>query len=456
MLAAVLTLLIIMGIGVYSGMRIKDVKEFDSGGKSAGAILVAGSIIGTLVGGSSTIGTAELAFKSGLSAWWFTLGASLGCLLLALPLCRPLRDTKGETIQEMIGLEFGDTSRVATSILASLGIMLNIVAQMLAANALLTTMFGLDSWMCAVISIVIMTCYVMFGGMRGTGILGVVKLVLIYCAALVCGFTALHLTGGLGEIAARLPAEQYFNLFARGPFIDLGAGVSVALGVVSTQTYIQAIRSAKSDKAARQGALIGAVMIPPIGILSILVGYFMKLEFPDMSAGQAFPRFLIERLPPVLGGVFLATLLIAIVGTGSGMALGFGKIVTNDIYKRYIRPNADGREQLIVTRAVILLSLVVAAVFTTGNLGSAILTWGFMSMGLRAVVLLVPMLMALYLPGRMRSGFAIAASVLGLAAMLIGNFLSLPFDSLFLGLAVSVAVIVIGLCVGCKPKNESV
>ena len=80
----VLTLLIIMSLGVFSGRRVKNAADFNTGGKSAGALLVAGIITGTLIGGSSTIGTAELGFNFGLSAWWFTLGASLGCLLLAL------------------------------------------------------------------------------------------------------------------------------------------------------------------------------------------------------------------------------------------------------------------------------------------------------------------------------------------------------------------------------------
>jgi SSS family solute:Na+ symporter len=246
----------------------------------------------------------------------------------------------------------------------------------------------------------------------------------------------------------------------------VGAGLSVALGVASTQTYVQAILVAKSDRAARGGALLSAAFIPPIGILSIFVGYHMRAHFPDMAAGQAFPQFLINYLPPALGGVFLATLLIAIVGTGSGMALGFGKIVTNDIYKRYINPNANGKQQLWVTRIVILASLVVSAIFTMGNLSSVILTFGFLSMGLRAVVLLVPMLTALFLPGRMSCRFAIASSVLGLASMLVGEWFNVPFDSLFLGIGVSALVAAVGLAAGrkaaagrqtaqCEPINEN-
>ena len=232
MIAAALTLLIIMAVGVWSGRKVASAEDFDTGGRSAGTIMVAGTTIGTLVGGSSTIGTAELAFTCGLSAWWFTLGAAMGALLLALPYCHPLRATKAETLQEIIGMEYGDGARVASSVLASLGIALNIVAQMLSANALLGAIFGLDGRLCAVIAVVVMGCYIMFGGVRGSGILGLIKLVLLYGAVLVGGFAALRLAGGLGGLTAALPHAQYFSLFSRGVGKDLGAGASVALGVV--------------------------------------------------------------------------------------------------------------------------------------------------------------------------------------------------------------------------------
>ena len=73
------TLIVIVGLSIYSGMH---------GGKGSkaknGAPVVAGLIIGTLVGGSSTVGTAQLAFEYGMSAWWFTLGSGFACLVLAL------------------------------------------------------------------------------------------------------------------------------------------------------------------------------------------------------------------------------------------------------------------------------------------------------------------------------------------------------------------------------------
>ena len=84
LLGAAVALGLITAVGIWSGRQVKSAEDFSGGSAKAGPAVVAGTIIGTLVGGSSTVGTSQLAFSFGLSAWWFTLGSGIGCLLLAL------------------------------------------------------------------------------------------------------------------------------------------------------------------------------------------------------------------------------------------------------------------------------------------------------------------------------------------------------------------------------------
>lgn len=74
-IAAVLALL--CGAGVYSGRKVKSGSDFLTGGGTAGPGLVCGTVLGSLISGQSTIGTVQLAFHFGMSAWWYTLGAGL-------------------------------------------------------------------------------------------------------------------------------------------------------------------------------------------------------------------------------------------------------------------------------------------------------------------------------------------------------------------------------------------
>jgi SSS family solute:Na+ symporter len=63
------TLLLVTIFGIYSGKKVKTSSDFAVGGKKANWPIIAGTIIGTLVGGTSTIGTAQMAYLYGFSAW---------------------------------------------------------------------------------------------------------------------------------------------------------------------------------------------------------------------------------------------------------------------------------------------------------------------------------------------------------------------------------------------------
>ena len=88
-----LVILLIIGVGAYSGKKIKTASDFLTGGGKVSSWIVCGSIMGALVSSQATIGTAQLAFHYGLSAWWFTLGSGIGCLVLALGYTKRMRKT---------------------------------------------------------------------------------------------------------------------------------------------------------------------------------------------------------------------------------------------------------------------------------------------------------------------------------------------------------------------------
>lgn len=322
---------------------------------------------------------------------------------------------------------------------------MNIIAQILAAVALLTSMFKINIITAAIISIALMSAYVIFGGVWGAGLVGVAKLILLYISVMAGGFIAITYGGGLGQFINTFPKFPYFSLFGRGVLIDGAAGFSLLLGVLSTQTYIQAVLSAKTVREAKAGSLISAFLIPPVGIAGIFIGLFMKMNHPNMNPASAFPQFVLNYMNPWLGGIVLATLLVAVVGTGAGLALGISTIFTKDIYKNYINKKADDDKLLNVSRGVIVVSLALALLFITGNAKSLILKWSFMSMGLRGATVFGPLCAALFMQGKVKKSFAIASMILSPLSVLIGKII-LPtnIDPLFLGVLISFLLILSG------------
>lgn len=485
------TILLIIGIGIYSGRKVQSAADFSSGGSKAGAWIVCGAIMGTLVSGQATIGTAQLAFNFGMSAWWFTLGSGIGCLILAIGFAVPYRKSGCSTLLQIVSQEYGHKAESLGSIFCSIGIFISVVAQVLSATALLITIFPINHLAAALVSIVLMAFYVIFGGMWGAGMGGVAKLILLYVSSIVGGVLVFGLAHGLGGVMETLQTllagtplgeisglsdnaavhSRFTSLVARGVSKDIGSALSLLLGVLSTQTYAQAIWSGKSHSAARKGALLSALLIPPIGIACILIGLYMRghcitadevaalqamgQTVPDglihiESTSQVFPVFVVNFMPKLLGGIVLGTLFITVVGGGSGLALGMASILVTDIFARKSEKVKESRTNLLVTRATIMVILVIAAAVAILVPGAMINDFGFLSMGLRGAVVFLPMCGGLWFKGKISSRFALASVIAGPVAVLAGKLLGLPFDPLFLGMAVCLVIMAAGLVSGKK------
>lgn len=467
-----LTLASMAAVGLWSGRKVKTSSDFSVGGRRAGPTVVAGTIMGTLVGGASTVGTAQLAFQVGLSAWWFTLGAGLGCLALALFFAVPVRRGGAETVSQIVASEYGPLSKIVSGLSLSLGIFLNIVAQILAGVALLGSLFGLGPGAAAAATAVCMGSFVLSGGLWGAGASGTAKTFILYISVAAGGAIGYSLSGGLQGLRGAFPVHPWFSLFGRGFATDASAGFSLIVGVLSTQTYLQALLSARDDKAAVRGSLAGAFLIPPIGLAGVVIGLFMRLNHPGISPSSAFPSFVLGYLPPWLGGIVLASLFIAVLGTGSGLALGIGVILSKDFYAPRLRTQrlgakageaepgalaaAGDRKVLRFSRIAIAAVLAAAALFSTGNMKSLILQWSFLSMGLRGAAILAPLIGALFLKGRIDKAWALASMALGPAAMILWKgIFPRGLDPLVPGVALSFGLMALGFFLrrGSRPKT---
>lgn len=490
----ILVFALIISVGLLSGRKVKNTGDFLTGGGEAGSWFVCGAIMGSLVSSQATIGTAQLAFHYGFAAWWFTLGAGIGCLLLGLGYVRAFRNSGCITELQIISQEYGTPIGSLSSILCSLGILLSVLAQVVACAGLITVLFPMIPYpLAALLSITVMCFYVIFGGAWGAGMGGIVKLVLLYtssvvgmayvfwgnngAAGIVDGLNHLMSGTALGAaqqaegLSALLNSkdieQRFFNLVARGTLKDIGSGLSLLLGVLSTQTYAQAIWSAKTDQNAKQGALLSALLIPPLGIAGIYIGLFMRAnyltqaevdilletgvavpELPVLSNTiQVFPAFVLDHLPALPAGIILGTLLITVVGGGAGLSLGMATILVKDIYKRIIVRSDTVQKELLITRCTIggILLITAAAAIIVPN--KTINDLGFLSMGLRGAVVFVPLNCALWFKGRIDSRFVLASILFSPLAVILGKLISFPFDPLFLGIIVSVLCCTVGAAV---------
>lgn len=381
----IVTFISISLLAIRSSTKVKSADDFSVASRSLSSTGVSWIIIGTLVGGVSTIGTVQTAYTHGISAGIFTFGSGLSCFLLGCFFARALREEGVVTVSEYLGNYFGYRFRYYCSAINSAGMFIHVIGQFLASIAILQSIFGVNDIVSVTVTCVLIGLFVISGGVTGAGLIGKIKFFMLYLIMIASGVMSLYLGGGLDGIIADLPQDLDMFGFSRyggkNAALDM---LSMLAGVISTQIYLQAIFSAKDVREARNGAFLSAALIPPIGVLGIIIGLYLRANHPAVAANpaQALPYFLSHTFTPVLAAIFSAGLLLIVLGTGAGLVLG----VTTNIYNDFIcQKKIMGKllQPIRMLRLSTLAVLLLASLLVITGLDSTILKWSYMSMGLR-------------------------------------------------------------------------
>lgn len=319
-LTFLLTFVCISFFAVRKSIQVSSAADFSLANRSLTSRGVSWVIIGTLVGGVSTVGTVQTAFTHGISAGIFTFGSGLSCFLLGCFFARALRQEGVVTVSEYLGKFFGRRFRHYSSALNSLGMFIHVVGQFLASIAILQAVFAISDVFSVLLTGLLIGIFVISGGISGAGLIGRIKFFMLYLIMALSALVAIIKGGGMSQIIARLPKDVDMLGFADYGMKTAAVDVfSMMVGVLSTQIYLQAIFAAKDVKEARNGAFLSAAVIPPIGAFGIIVGLYLRAAHPEVAENpaQALPFFLHHYFPPVVAALFSAGILLIVLGTGA-------------------------------------------------------------------------------------------------------------------------------------------
>jgi SSS family solute:Na+ symporter len=320
--------------------------------------LITVSIVGLAVGGASTIGVAEQAYKVGLSAGWYTTAWGMGAITMGMLVAKKYRQLNITTIPELLG-RYYDTKGMIAGIACQILIQLVIMSLQYMAGgsilcALMPEIFTLTTGMLT--SAFVFISVTMIGGMWSASLSNLLNVSLKYIGIILATIFSVVHAGGLKSIEAQLPADiPYLSFFDGVGIIGIITWMLVLVTVnLSLQSIIQISLGAKDVQTARRGFVIGGFMMLPIGFVSALLGVIAKTMFPEVSPAMALPMTIMS-LNPILAGITLAALWAADVSTACSLLLSSATLFSQDIYKKFIDPAVSDKKFLIITKASVLI-----------------------------------------------------------------------------------------------------
>ena len=392
-------------------------------GRGLPTVVVASLLAGLAVGGASTIGVAERAYATGISAGWYNAAWAAGAAVMGLYAARRYRRWEITTLPELFERHYGVGGRVL-GVLGQLVIQIVITSlQYVAGGAILSSLLPeiFDFRTGMAVTAAVFVGITLIGGFWAAGLTNVVNVIVIYAGVCLGAVLTVRELGGLGELAAQLPEGH--------PGFDLtgvGMGLIVAWFIVmittthSTQSVIQVGFAAKDEQTAGRGYLLGAAIIAPVGFISALLGMSAVVLHPGIVPAEALPRVVLG-LNPLAAGIILAGLWAADVSTASGLLLGSATLVSNDLVKRFWAPGLSAaKDQLVCRVTVLVLS---GVTFLLALTVTGILKMLLVALTLTTSYTLV-VLMTMLWPGACRRGSAVWT--LGMTKLALVVWLVMP------------------------------
>ncbi|WP_455379435.1 sodium:solute symporter family protein [Petrachloros mirabilis] len=363
----ILYLLASVGIGLFAATRVHNTKDFAVAGRSLPLPVVMATVFATWFGAEAVMGISATFAKEGLRGVVADpFGSSLCLILAGLVFAPRFYRLNLLTVGDYYRLRYDRRVEVLCTlcIVASyfgwvaaqfkvLGLVLNVVS-----DGIVSQQTGM------VIGALIVLTYTTFGGMFSVAILDFVQISVIVGGLLYIVSLLSDQTGGVGMVISHAKQAGKLEFFPPAaldawiPFV--GAGVTMMLGSIPQQDVFQRITSARDERTAVHGSLLGAVLYFCFCFVPMFIAYSALIIDPvrfgallEQDFQLVLPTLIIEYTPAFAQVMFFGAVLSAVMSCSSATLLAPSVILSENVIKGAL-PKLDEWALLRTMRIVLV------------------------------------------------------------------------------------------------------
>nr|WP_298791086.1 solute:sodium symporter family transporter [uncultured Allomuricauda sp.] len=345
----------------------KSANGFFLGGRSLGAITIAGSLLLTNLSAEQIVGLNGQAFTEGILVMaWETL-AAIAMILTAIVLLPKYMKSGITTIPQFIENRFDRQTKAILSILFLFAYGLVLLPTILYSGSLaFSSMFDLPNllglsqnatiWVCVWSIGIIGSIYAIFGGLKAVAVSDLINAIGLLIGGILIPYFGLKLIGddsirdGLSILWENHPEK--FNLKgevdASIPFGTIFTGMILAQMYYwgTNQSILQRVFGAKSLAEGQKGVILAALVKFLIPIIVVLPGVIAWHVFKGdlANADLAYPELVRKVMPPSLLGFFAAVLFGAVLSSFNSLLNSSATLFGFDLYRYFFKKNATDEQ----------------------------------------------------------------------------------------------------------------
>jgi SSS family solute:Na+ symporter len=431
-------LIVTIAIGLWAARRVHSSKDYVVAGRSLPLYMNTATVFATWFGAETVLSVSAEFAKSGLGGIVADpFGSSFCLVIVALFFARAFYRMDLLTIGDFYRKRYGRTMEFGTSVVIAISYLGWTAAQMTALGLAFSTLTGgaISLEVGIVVGAVVVLGYTIWGGMWSVAMTDLFQSVMIIVGVVLIAWVVGDMAGGPGKVFAAASEAGRLEFFPKGGTKEWLAFatsfITLAIGSIPQQDIFQRVTSAKNERTAVAGTLLGGLVYFSFAFVPIYIVYAGLLIDPSLGnlltaedareMQRILPNFILSRTPMWIQVLFFGALLSAILSTASGAIIAPTALCTENIIKpRY--PHMSDR-QFLLTLRLVLISFTLAALLFALNSKKTMYDMVQNAYTVTLVSAFVPLAAGVFWKRANNAG-ALLSAVLGLAAWLAADALA--------------------------------
>ena len=344
------------------------------------------AIAGDYLSAASFLGIAGAIALTGFGGFYLSIGFLVAYLVVLLLVAEPMRNLGKYTFADMLASRFNTSAVRSVAALSTLAIsMFYMIAQLNGAGALIGLLLGFPYWLSVILIGILMTVYIVAGGMVATTWIQIVKAVLLIIGALTLSILVLaNFNFNPLALFAAVENEVGNEALIPPPPTSLALSLDVVslnlalvLGTAGLPHILIRFLTVPDAKTARSSIITATWIIGGFYLLTPILGYGATLFVgrdaiteANAAGNLAAPQLASELGGPIFFAFISAVAFATIVAVVAGLVVAASSAFAHDFYTNVIRGGeASEAEQFRAARYAaigISVAAIILALFAEG------------------------------------------------------------------------------------------
>lgn len=454
----VVFIVVTMTVVMRAGKTTSEASDFYTGGASFTGTQNGLAIAGDYLSAASFLGIVGSIALSGYDGFLYSIGFFVAWLVALLLVAEPLRNVGRFTMADVLSFRLRQKPVRVAAAVATLAVSLfYLIAQMAGAGSLVSVLLDLhgtteQAIVVAVVG-VIMTAYVLIGGMKGTTYVQMIKAVLLIGGVgIMTIWTFIAVKGGFSTlfneaIAAHAnsaniakvgyaaedimkPGLKYGGTLTKQlDFISLG--LSLVLGTAGLPHVLMRFYTVPTAKEARKSVTWAIVLIGTFYLMAMVLGYgAAALVGPDRilaapgGANAAAPLLALDLGGSIFMALISAVAFATVLAVVAGLAITASASVAHDVYNNVLRDGKASEEETVrVSRITVIVLGIISIILGILAMSQNVAFLVSLAFAVAASANVPTILFSLYWK-RFNTAGAVASMYTGVIASLVFIFFS--------------------------------